>query len=910
LSSSDASTIFGGHTTHSGTKHNQTSHRWDGSDFNPAAGAVPPVQAAMTSSPFTQGSQGKPGLRGRSGNQLACVRCHSMHISNNQNGSALRMANDKDQMCLDCHAPRDKQTHTSGTHPVSVNYIAAANNNPSKFNPMPVNTNPANPTSDLGTKLAQVDVTNQSVVCSTCHGAHYTDSRSSTVDGSLNSYANLSAGDGYILRTDRRGGKVSAESTFQGADKLNLCTNCHTNKKSHNAANQDVQCNDCHGAHVEYDKDDPNKLIKPNVYLIRRDVAKAGVAGKVYFRYTGSQREYKNANGTGVCQGCHEVPAAGGKYPPEHDRANATECNTCHYHGSQAGSFSGACGKCHGNPPTTIAGMVSQPAPTNALAAGQVGAHDMHVNTLKMNCNACHNRYGNKEMPSKTIDLEFAINPGTVSGFKGVATNPAAYNTAAAQNGYTFIGDVNVNGQNSTCSTVYCHGGTLLGGTNSTPSWVSDIGNVGCGTCHAVDLASLGSSHPSHTSAPAGCDSCHPVIGSSHMQGSVQWKLSNPASQYKIPGGIASNAGETGRVAPSMKSLYGSCSNIICHGQGSPTWGATAAAPVNGFPYSASTCGKCHSESGTVTAATPFYSTAIPKVTANTDPKVGAHTAHLASTTDSLSANITCNDCHNVTAMNSAGHMNGSTTPVWGALATGLKGSSTGLPRSTPTYSTTNRTCSNTYCHGDTLTGGTQTSPSWDNPASHLPSTISAAGCGMCHGFPPPGHNFTAPTTFPAAAASCSCHPNINPSGTSYADIFVLKSKHIDGVVEGGGCNGCHGYPPASPSVVASAGNYEFSKPESYLGSGGAHTVEGHVSKAAVASDGWANCKKCHTQGDHKESPKVFLPSTNVKVNLDARVRFDSAVQPKYSSNKKDGALHVSGTCSSVACHFQKTPKW
>src|SRR5512133_2229286 len=252
FSSTDASIVFGGHTTNVGTSRKQTSHRWDGSDYNLSAGAQPPIQAAMTSSPFTQGSQGKPDLRGRSGYQLACVRCHSMHNGTTLGQKALRMANDQDQMCMDCHRSRNQQSHLSGTHTVTINY----NTTPGSFNKPPLNANTANTTSDLSAKLT---ATGGNLVCSTCHGVHYTDSRSSTFDGfssakGRNNYANLSSVNGYILRTDRHGAKVSSSDTFNSKEKLNLCTNCHTNKKSHNAANQDVQCNDCHGAHVEYDK--------------------------------------------------------------------------------------------------------------------------------------------------------------------------------------------------------------------------------------------------------------------------------------------------------------------------------------------------------------------------------------------------------------------------------------------------------------------------------------------------------------------------------------------------------------------------------------------------------------------------------------------------------------------------------
>jgi hypothetical protein len=273
-------------------------------------------------------------------NQLACEMCHSVHHYDNSSSKGLRLANDQDQMCMDCHRSRNQQSHTSGTHPVNIKYSDAVTANPTKFKASPENANPANPTSDLSTRFTSTG----NVVCSTCHGVHFSDSRSSTFDGASSAkgrynYANLSSSDGYILRTDRRGVSTAGGQT----DKLNICTNCHAGKTNHNAHGQDIQCSDCHGAHVEYDESNSaalNPLNMPNVYLIRRNVAKAGQPSKIYFRYTGTPREYNNANGTGVCQGCHDVPPPGGIYPPEHDSSSATVCNSCHSHGGQAGSFS------------------------------------------------------------------------------------------------------------------------------------------------------------------------------------------------------------------------------------------------------------------------------------------------------------------------------------------------------------------------------------------------------------------------------------------------------------------------------------------------------------------------------------------------------------------------------------------
>jgi len=152
----------------------------------------------------------------------------------------------------------------------------------------------------------------------------------------------------------------------------------------------------------------------------------------------------------------------------------------------------------------------------------------------------------------------------------------------------------------------------------------------------------------------------------------------------------------------------------------------------------------------------------------------------------------------------------------------------------------------------------------------------------------------------------------MNAAGTTYADIFVDKSLHINGIVNvsGGGCNGCHGYPPANKRFKGTHNNWSSARMENYSGGGGVHTVAGHIPPTASPDQAWANCSNCHNQNDHAMSPLAFKPSSNIKVRIDSRVRFSADRTPKYTSNKLDGALHVSGNCSNVACHFQKTPKW
>jgi predicted CXXCH cytochrome family protein len=180
----DAADPFGAYTGTSPELLYQTSHRWDGPDTAPWAGAQPPVFASLT------------GVRSRTGGMLACVRCHNQH--DNSNPPFLRMANDQDQLCLDCHRSRNQRNQASGTHPVNFAFNGADSKavlRPAEYFNPPVNANPANASSDLGAKLK-----GGKLVCSTCHGVHYADSSSATFD-SFSSSNTLRRGDGFLLRT-------------------------------------------------------------------------------------------------------------------------------------------------------------------------------------------------------------------------------------------------------------------------------------------------------------------------------------------------------------------------------------------------------------------------------------------------------------------------------------------------------------------------------------------------------------------------------------------------------------------------------------------------------------------------------------------------------------------------------------
>ena len=881
----DAAHPYGNYTATATSKQYQTSHRWDGSDVVPAAGAQAPIQAAMTT-----GS-----LRARSGNALACVRCHNQHL--NTNTPFLRTPNNQDQLCLDCHRSRNVQSHLQGSHPVNINYAAKAAAKPELFNSTPVNNNPSNPTSDLGAKLA---VTGGTLLCSTCHGVHFTDSRSSTVDGSAN-FLNLSSGDGYLLRTDRRSASVVGGS----ADTLNICTNCHTGKKSHNLKNQDIQCADCHGAHV-----DLGDGTTPNVWLVKRDMG-AG-RGTVQFTST-AVKNYKDASGTGVCQSCHAVPAAGGAYPVEHNSSDAATCNKCHFHNSFNGSFSGACNACHGNPPVTatIGGPSGLASPaTNAFGAtpANPGAHAAHVTARMMGCNTCHNGYTTKTMPSSSIDIGFAIDGTNVSGFGGSVTggsftgtsNLAGYSWSAGP--ATTINTVATS--TATCS-VYCHGSTLSGGTATNPSWVAGTSQAVCGTCHGVTSAAppTSSGHLRHTGSGAGglgltCNVCHgATINNDHVNGSVSWDMSGvgTGAHYKsVP------VGSTGTIAPSA--VYGQCGNLYCHSKGTtlsapftavgvapntpPTWGGASLG-----------CNGCHD--GIATG--PAY--------INGTPKANSHNKHVA-------AGYTCDYCHadvtttGTTITNAANHAN----KLYNIQAKGGTASYTAVI-GTPT---TPSSCSNISCHaGNNATWGAAIDceschvGSVDVDVFPAPFTTASAiaqmnstewsstGHGRSSGIYASGNPAAG---FSGAGQCLYCHNSAVGHNVTGNAFRLLNFSDITWG-KNGVCMSCHA---AGSTGVAVSGVTRNSTRKI----GSFHYGTSH----SVASNGGQFCWDCHDgHGDgnrymtHNDVYATSDAATGSPTGISSPVVFTAAVTGTDYAKSSAPFNGICNVCHTAAGHYKKT---
>lgn len=200
---------------------------------------------------------------------------------------------------------------------------------------------------------------------------------------------------------------------------------------------------------------------------------------------------------------------------------------------------------------------------------------------------------------------------------------------------------------------------------------------------------------------------------------------------------------------------------------------------------SANLCQSCHGSE-----ANPAPPRDVSGATSTTLVTVGAHQAHLSAV---IGVSVTCDECHVVPdSVLTPGHIVDGPAPVrFGPIATSF-----GVG---PRWDRSSETCSSVYCHGATLSGGSNTQPRWTLVDS------SQKSCNSCHGFSPPSgkhasvwgpHNYM--------GTNCTnCHGGTvtDPSGS----MIIRREVHINGVVDvqifGGSWNpatktcspGCHG---------------------------------------------------------------------------------------------------------------------
>jgi predicted CxxxxCH...CXXCH cytochrome family protein len=559
--------------------------------YNPAAMVREPV----TNAAALNAGYGSPGVELT--NTTLCIRCHNAKASTDDTRGVdkpyLRAPNTNDNLCRDCHAARDNNTSSTatGTHPIYYRaYSTVYKLNTTAFRKKPLSPNANNPTANPGNYLTS----NGKIVCTTCHAPHYADSNSATLDN--RSTANGSAVDdpakglkgslqnskGQLLRTDPIGSSASA---------INICSSCHKETKNlnHNAKGQNVQCDHCHSAHVDYTGDASAK----NLYLVRRNFSNISISsgkiasGKIAIYNTATSLRFMRNDGKGICQVCH-TPTPGTAIHDQLDTRKA-DCLACHTHVN--GFTAAACDGCHGQPPAQGKAAPGYTALDEAFTPHVTHADKAYYNYACKNCHYSGTRADLHRTSPATFQSVFNDTAGSVGDQPGLTKNiPAHYDAT-----------------NRTCSLVYCHsdgnprvaspgtGNAISWQQATTPSWANGKNKIlntpsECTTCHQSGPTLVTNAHYKHVTTNAiKCYVCHyatvtdvPSIKdrSKHANGTKDVVFVNQPENYT--GGAFS-------AAPFNYS-DATCTNS-CHSNGQ---GGNPVTTPKWTDSSTGACGKCH----------------------------------------------------------------------------------------------------------------------------------------------------------------------------------------------------------------------------------------------------------------------------------------------------------------------------
>ncbi len=565
------------------------------------------------------------------------------------------------------------------------------------------------------------------------------------------------------------------------------------------------------------------------------------------------------------CDDCHGNP------PPAPHPANS-DCSACHgavvnaddvtfanaalhINGVEDVSIS-ACNVCHGSvtndaPPVDTAGL-------SATTNKSVGSHQTHLGTAIMAtpaCDTCHTAVG---------ATDYGHSNGVVNMLGGIGWDDVSACSSSYCHGDTLIGGgatpswVNVGAGGADCGTCHdlqpggshpvnsdcnaCHD-TVINADNTTFANAAlhidgnkDTSISACNVCHgsvtsdappqdtsgnvATTARGVGA-HETHLNtaimAAINCDACHVAVGATdygHSDGTVDVNLAagwddvdscsssychdgardgaTPTPDWTLVDGTQNECDDCHGNPPTTSGHPANSDCSSCHGDVVAADDISFAAParhIDGI-VDVSGCNSCHGDAGDYT---PFRDTL--GSTTFTDVGVGGHQGHLGT---GITTSVSCATCHVVPA--DLAHVD--TVPA--------ELNFTGLG-SVTSYDQSFNTCSNTYCHGDTLTGGTDTAPDWTSADGN------PLGCGLCHGNPPPAPH--------VGNSDCSkCHDTVmNADDTT----FAAPSLHIDGTVQYAAltCATCHGSvtndaPPTDTSGGSDTTDKSVGSHQTHLGTG------------------------------------------------------------------------------------------
>ena len=554
-----------------------------------------------------------------------------------------------------------------------------------------------------------------------------------------------------------------------------------------------------------------------------------------------------------------------------------------------------ACDDCHTMPPLDSVSGQRLPA-TGAFK----GNHQSHADDSAGSCVKCHGPGAllyDAGHRTRSIELQGNINNSPAGSYSRVFVNQSSVPPSPL----------------GSCSSVNCHFERL------TPAWGSASFSTpsDCDKCHGAAPSAghpvQGSKHGAYYGTGTGsCLKCHPdhtaeakpFAHATSVTGRGVSVLFAAAPNY---GG--SYSGPTDDFLPSQSKVFGTCSGLYCHSDGTslsgpysatsppPAWGGSATLGCNG----------CHG--GPAAVGSSILAT-------------GKHQAHIANAA-ALGSNYGCVECHAKTvasdslisatakhanafvdysgakAGNASSYSAGSCSASYchSSGKKGKAGMASTVEPATPSWSGAALSCNG--CHGARLTptagvafNSVAGEPNYQSGAAGSPSAnshqkhVGAAGAGSCANC----HSKTTSTGSSISAGSQHTDGFINftsGNGKSFGKVAGKSCSNIschggNGVVAATanaqwgatlGCNGCHGGPAALGSNIIVTGKHAQ-----------------HSNQAAVIGDN-LGCSECHAK-TVASNTAISDPVQHLNNFLD------------YSGARAGKSSTLSaGSCSATYCH-------
>jgi predicted CxxxxCH...CXXCH cytochrome family protein len=443
-----------------------------------------------------------------------------------------------------------------------------------------------------------------------------------------------------------------------------------------------------------------------------------------------------------------------------------------------------------------------------------------------------------------------------------VSSDRAIANVARHGDGLANYSGARGGRNSSACNAAYCHSDGK-GAAGQTVSWTSGPA-LDCKGCHGADAApdfaavagepnyvnagvglSRANSHKAHTQSllqkgAASCEICHfstVTTAGTELQGSGL-HLNGTIN-------VTFNTAKAGATAGYDNGTR-TCSNILCHGGGSPRWGDTAGAGCNGCHPNLSATHALHigdlASAGTVS----FYNFTANRSTGSVY-RFGCANCH---PTDSANhrngqVNITLNKdkiggsglikLNNLNASDSAGYTRGGANSI---------------------------TCETVYCHSNGRTNAPLLSDYRQTP-DWYGGSFGANRCGGCHDNPP----------------QYSGQSHYNPSSTigdngrpPYLETGHMVGIHFRNTIKGNGLGGFLGFSSAGSKAH---GNPALATTIScYLCHSGIVSSSQIDSYAMNGTTSMFRCGNCHTAGTPTPLQAGSITDTSRHINGAKNVAF------------------------------------